>query len=93
MMRLADVKMKPKLVALFLLVGVVPLVLAAWLSYRQAGSALDGAEELSKSSLESQAFNQLVAVRDTRKLEVEKYFRGTTDRIARAGRYRQYFAR
>ena len=74
MLKFSDVRMKPKLITLFLLVGVIPLAIAAWLSYGQAGSALDDAEELSRKSLEKQAFNQLIALRDVKKKQIEQYF-------------------
>ncbi len=74
MFKVSDVRMKPKLITLFLLVGCIPLGFSAWLSYRGAKSALQEAQDQSSKSLETQAFNQLVALRDVKKNQIEQYF-------------------
>ncbi len=74
MVKLSDVRMKPKLVTLFLVVGVLPLAICAWLSYRTANQSLQDAEEQAANSLEKQAFAQLVAIRDAKKNQVDGYF-------------------
>ncbi len=63
MIKLGNIKMKPKLMGLFLLVGLIPLGLVGWWSSRLATEAL-----MSKS------YAQLEAVRDIKKAEIEKYF-------------------
>jgi len=63
MLRLKDVKMKPKLTALFLLVGLIPLALVGWWSSRLATDAL-----MTKS------FGQLENVREIKKSQIEKFF-------------------
>ena len=63
MIKLNDIKMKPKLITLFLLVGIIPLVLVGWWSSRLATNAL-----MEKS------FGQLESARGIKKAQVEKYF-------------------
>ena len=60
MLSLNDISMKPKLIGLFLAVGLIPLVLTAL-----------GAGYLSKDALLHEAFNQLVSVRDIKKAQLE----------------------
>jgi len=63
MITLKDIKMKPKLVVLFLFVGLVPLGLVGWLSSRSATNAL-----MDKS------YGQLENVREIKKAQIEKFF-------------------
>ena len=59
------VKLKPKLIGLFPLVGIVPLVLIGWWSCRQASI-----------SLTEQSYNQLKSIREIKKSQIGKYFFG-----------------
>ncbi|MBF0614139.1 MAG: HAMP domain-containing protein [Magnetococcales bacterium] len=61
-MRLADIKMRPKLLGLFLLVGLLPLATAGWYATSQA-----------EKNIMQQAFNQLNAVQGIKKTQIEKY--------------------
>ncbi|MEO5364972.1 MAG: methyl-accepting chemotaxis protein [Magnetococcus sp. WYHC-3] len=63
MRRLADIKMRPKLIGLFLLVGLIPLTVVGWFASSRA-----------TDSLMQTAFNQLTAVREIKRAQVEKYF-------------------
>ena len=63
MLKLNDIKMKPKLLGLFLLIGLVPLAIAGW-----------WAANLSKDALIEKANNQLESVRGIKKTQIEKYF-------------------
>ncbi|MGR3296089.1 MAG: methyl-accepting chemotaxis protein, partial [Candidatus Bathyanammoxibius sp.] len=63
MFNLKDVKMKPKLIGLFLAVGIIPLALVGFWSATQ-----------STKSLTDQSFNQLTAIREIKKSQIEKYF-------------------
>ncbi len=63
MFRLKNIKMKPKLIALFLLVSIIPLVVVGWIAVNMASKAL-----VRKS------FDQLEAVREIKKYQVEKFF-------------------
>ena len=40
MIRIKDIKMKPKLMAMFLFVGLLPLILVGWWSTRVATNSL-----------------------------------------------------
>ena len=74
MLRVSDVRMKPKLITAFLLVGITPVAISAWRSFQKADTALASAEEQSSASLEKQTFAQLVALRDVKKGQIEQYF-------------------
>lgn len=71
---LSNVRMKPKLISLFLLVGITPLAICAWWTYRGAESALQGARNQASEALKQQALNQLVSIRDAKKQQIQKYF-------------------
>ena len=70
----SNVRMKPKLISLFLLVGVLPLAVCAWFSYGGANDSLQDAEAESAEALKKQTFDQLVALRDVKKRQIEQYF-------------------
>ncbi len=55
--------MSTKVIALFLIAGLVPLGISGFVSQRTA-----------KKALKEQAFNQLVSIRETKKEQVEEYF-------------------
>ena len=63
MLKMNDIKMKPKLVTLFLLTGLIPLLIVGWWSSQQAADALR------KSS-----FNQLEGIRGVKKNQIEDFF-------------------
>lgn len=63
MFSLKNVKMKPKLIGLFLAVGVIPLAMVGFWSATQ-----------STKSLMDQSFNQLMAIREIKKDQIETYF-------------------
>ncbi len=63
MIQIKDIKMKPKLMAVFLLVGLIPLILVGWWSVRVA---TDG--------LMAKSYAQLENVRQIKKVQIEKYF-------------------
>jgi methyl-accepting chemotaxis protein len=69
-----NLSMKFQLIAFFLFVGITPLAISAFLSYRGADNALTTAEEQSSESLKTQTFAQLVALRDVKKGQIEDYF-------------------
>ncbi len=62
-MKFNNIRMKPKLIGLFLIVGLIPLMIAVWISYSN-----------SSATIQTQAFNQLIAVRDIKQAQIEKYF-------------------
>ena len=64
MFNLNDIKMRPKLLGLFLLVGLIPLAIIGWYSQKSAGDALMHA-----------SFNQLKSVQQIKKTQIENYFK------------------
>ncbi len=58
-----NIKMKPKLMTLFLLVGIIPLLIAVCVFYMNV-----------KQEIRAQVSNQLKAVRDIKKAEIESFF-------------------
>jgi methyl-accepting chemotaxis protein len=63
MLRLKDIKMKPKLTVLFVLVGLIPLALIGWWSSR-----------LAQNALMDKSYAQLEAVREIKKNQIQKFF-------------------
>ena len=63
MIRVRDIKMKPKLIGMFLLIGLIPLVIVGWWSAQVASEAM----------MET-AYGQLRSMRDVKKNQVERYF-------------------
>ena len=61
--RLKDIKMKPKLIGLFLIVGIIPLVIVGWWASR-----------LTTESLMEKSFGQLESVRGIKKAQIENFF-------------------
>ncbi len=70
MLRLKDIKLKPKLISLFLLVGLVPLAVVGFWSSNMSGKALM-----------RDSYSQLRAIRDIKSSQVESYFAGVNDEI------------
>ena len=58
-----NIKLKPKLIFAFLLVGIIPLIVVGWLSYQKASSALMHS-----------SFNGLEAIRGIKKAQIEGFF-------------------
>ncbi|MBF0368165.1 MAG: methyl-accepting chemotaxis protein [Magnetococcales bacterium] len=63
MLKLGNIKIRTKLIGFFLTVGLIPLTIVGYISS-------DRAEE----ALMKTAFNQLVALREVKKSQIEKYF-------------------
>jgi methyl-accepting chemotaxis protein len=63
MLKLSNIKMKPKMIGLFLITGLVPLILVGFQSTRVA-----------KKSLMESSFNQLEGVREIKKVQIQKFF-------------------
>ncbi|MEO5379179.1 MAG: methyl-accepting chemotaxis protein [Magnetococcus sp. DMHC-6] len=63
MLNLNNIRMRPKLIALFMLVGLIPLAIVGWFSQNSAREALMQA-----------SFNQLNSVREIKKVQIGKYF-------------------
>ncbi|MBF0204791.1 MAG: methyl-accepting chemotaxis protein, partial [Desulfamplus sp.] len=63
MLRLQDIRMKPKLIGLFLVIGIIPMALAGWWALK-----------LSTDALMTQSYGQLESVRGIKKTQIEKFF-------------------
>ena len=63
MIKLKNIKMKPKLISIFLLVGIIPLICVGWWS-----------SHLAKKALMTQAYDQLKAMREVKKAQVQRFF-------------------
>lgn len=70
MIRFADIRMKPKLVLLFLFTGALPLLAVGWMGTRLASEALM-----------DQAFNQLRTVQDIKTAQIDDFFREREDTL------------
>jgi len=66
MFKLKNVKLKPKLISLFLIVSIIPLILISWISISNAQKAL-----------EKDAFAKLEAIRNIKKNYIENYIKTT----------------
>ena len=74
MSRLNNATLRTKLVASFLVCGLIPLGILAIISYNTASEGMSGMAQKGCSELEQKAYNQLVALRDVKKGQIEKYF-------------------
>ncbi|MBF0279434.1 MAG: cache domain-containing protein, partial [SAR324 cluster bacterium] len=62
MIRLKNIKMKPKLIGVLLLIGLLPLILVGWLS-----------ADLAHEALVKGSINQLESVRQIKKVQIENF--------------------
>jgi len=63
-----------KLVTSFLGCGLIPLGIVAYMSYSTANSGMETIREHGEQGLEKSAYNQLTALRDVKKAQIETYF-------------------
>ena len=63
-----------KLVTSFLGCSLIPLGIVAYVSYSTANSGMETINERGAQGLEKNAYNQLVALRDVKKAQIETYF-------------------
>ncbi len=61
---LKNLSLKVKLITLFLIVGLIPLLVGVVISYKSASTAL-----------EHETMNQLISVRELKKTRIEEYFK------------------
>jgi methyl-accepting chemotaxis protein len=64
MIKLNNIKMKPKLIGAFLLIGLIPLIGVGWYS-----------SNLAKDSLMQSAYGQLEAMREVKKAQIDRFFK------------------
>ncbi len=65
-----NLKMKPKLMGAFLLIGLVPFGVIGFTTFTKSGA-----------ELESQAFQKLIAVREIKRTGIERYFNSIRDQV------------
>ncbi len=63
MLKIRDIKMKPKLIGMFLFIGLIPLVLVGW-----------WAAEVASEAMMTSAYDQLRAMRGVKKNQIERFF-------------------
>ena len=63
-----------KLITSFLGCGLVPMAVVAVVSYTTADSGMTDIQSQGSTDLEQKAYNQLVALRDVKKAQLERYF-------------------
>ena len=63
-----------KLVVSFLACGLIPLGVVAFVNYQTADSGMDEISNKGSTDLEQKAYSQLVALRDVKKAQIERYF-------------------
>ncbi|MGD8453229.1 MAG: methyl-accepting chemotaxis protein [Phycisphaerae bacterium] len=74
MKSLSRLSLKMKLVSVFLICGLTPLGVMAIFSYRTASKGMDTLAIEGETGLTERATEQLVALRDVKKAQIERYF-------------------
>ena len=72
--RFGDLSMRPKLIGVFLLVGITPMCVAAMLAYFNGSRSLHEATTVAEEALTESAFEKLTASRSSRSDAIERYF-------------------
>ena len=73
-----------KLITALLACGLIPLGVVAYVGYNTADEGMDNISSKGSTELEQKAYNQLVALRDVKKTQIQKYF-GEGQRRSGAG--------
>src|SRR5687767_7989307 len=68
-----NLKMKPKLITLLVLVGAIPLAVVSAISLMQASHALNSAQMAAQESMKKQVFDQLVSLREVKGNAIKRY--------------------
>ncbi|MBC8356441.1 MAG: methyl-accepting chemotaxis protein [Planctomycetes bacterium] len=74
-------KLRTRLTTAFLCCGLVPLLVATAVSYRNSSSGMRAIEENATADLEKKSKDQLVALRDSKKEQIERYFSTIRDQM------------
>ncbi len=74
-------KIRTRLLLGFLGCGLVPLLIIAVLSYQTASSNIDAIGTEASKGFETKAFDQLVALRDTKKIQLNQFFKSKRDDV------------
>ena len=67
-------KIRTKLVIAFLSCGLIPLVVACVVGFMTGSDGMSQIQGQSSQALESASFNQLIALHDVKKRQIETYF-------------------
>ena len=73
--------MKPKLIKWFLVVGLAPVLIVAFVAFRIASSSLSQANDHALQAVEGQVMEKLEAIRQLKESSIERYFQGIHDQI------------
>ncbi|MFT4542376.1 MAG: methyl-accepting chemotaxis protein [Planctomycetota bacterium] len=79
--KLRDLRMRTKLLVIFLLVSVPPLVVTAFVAEMKAEQGVASAVDISLEVIEKQASEQMVSIRDSKAARIEAYFQGIRDQV------------
>lgn len=74
-------KLRTRLIVTFMGCGLVPLLVSTFVSTRNTSQSMERVESNAISGLEQKATDQLVAIRDNKKQQIEKYFESIRDQI------------
>lgn len=74
-------KLRSQLLLSFLLAGLVPMLAVALICYSTARNGSQAISAQSRDDLQNKAEANLVAIRDTKKAQVQDYFQGINDQI------------
>ena len=80
MLKFNDVRMKPKLITVFLLAGILPMLTVGWWSSQKASDALL-----------HEAFNQMEAMRGAKESQIEDFFAHTLETVEILSRSRDMY--
>lgn len=81
MFRIQDLSMKRKLMGIFLMVGVIPMLLAATLAYMGGDRTSKQVGQKAEQTLREQAIARLNGIRDIKKRSIERYFSGIQNTV------------
>ncbi len=76
-----NTSLRSKLLAVFMIVGLVPVITVAFISYTKADKSLDNANQIAEEALKKQVAAQLEAVREVKGAATERYFQTINDQI------------
>ena len=68
-------KLKPKLIFLFCITGITPLIIGSALTYKTATESLDDAEILAETALRDQASANMNSLAKLKQISIETYFK------------------
>ena len=74
-------KLRTRLTIAFLCCGLAPLLLASIISYRNSSNGMRAIESRATEDLEKKSMDQLVALRDSKKEQIERYFSTIRDQV------------